>query len=132
MRGVRLTLTIVQMLVRITGILLLILGLLIWTENMTNLIQIHMLLGVILVLSLLVLAVVTYRAGVPLGMAIGLAVLAVVVLVLGMTQMSLLPRPDPNHWIVQVVHLLLGMAAIGMAEAIGGRLRRTRSAPAHP
>ncbi len=122
----RLTFTIAQMLVRITGVLLLILGLLIWTDNAFNLIGIHTLLGLVLVLSLLVFAAAAQHAGAPLGMAIGLAVLAVIVLVLGMTQMNLLPRPDPNHWIIQVLHLLIGMAAIGMAEAIGGRLRRIR------
>lgn len=132
MIGMRLTVTITQMLVRITGVLLLILGLLIWAENMTNLTNVHMLLGVVLVVSLVVFAAAAHHQGATLGMAIGLAILAVVVLVLGMTQMNLLPRPDPNHWIVQVVHLLIGMAAIGMAEAVGGRLRRAHLAQANP
>jgi hypothetical protein len=30
----------------------------------------------------------------------------------------------PNHWVIQVVHLLLGLSAIGLAEMIGGRYRR--------
>ena len=42
------------------------------------------------------------------------------------TQDSLLP--GPNHWIIQILHLLLGMAAVGMGEAIGGRMRRARMA----
>jgi hypothetical protein len=126
----KVTYTIAQMLVRITGVLLLILGLLIWTENMNNLTSIHMLIGVVFVVSLVVFAVAARQQGGSLGVAIGLAVLAIVVLGLGMTQMSLLPRPDPNHWIVQIVHLLIGMAALGLAEATGGRVRRLRLAAA--
>jgi hypothetical protein len=132
MIGVRRILTIAHMFVRITGVLLLILGLLIWAENMGGLIMMHMLLGVIFVLSLVVFAAAAQQAGASLGTAIGLALLGLVVLVLGITQMNLLPRPDPNHWIIQVVHLLVGMAAIGLAEAVGGRLRRMRLAEANP
>src|ERR1700730_11877593 len=108
MIGMQATLTISLMLVRITGALLLILGLLIWTEGAFNLIPIHMLLGLVLVLSLWVLAAVSTRAGVPTGLAVGVAVLAVVMLALGMTQAALLP--GSLHWVIQVVHLLIGMA----------------------
>jgi hypothetical protein len=119
------TLTISQMLVRITGVLLLILGLLIWTEGATNLIMIHTLLGLLLVLSMWVLAAVSTRAGIPVGLAAGVAVGGLIVLVLGMTQRSLLP--GSLHWIIQILHLLVGMLAVGSAEVIGGRLKRLRA-----
>jgi hypothetical protein len=32
--------------------------------------------------------------------------------------------PGNGHWVVQVVHLVLGMAAIASGEAIAGRVRR--------
>ena len=99
-------------------------GLLIWTEGAFGLIPIHMLLGLVLVLSMWVLAAVSTRAGIPTGLAAGVAVTGLVVLVLGMTQASLLP--GSSHWVIQVVHLLIGMAAVGSGEAIGGRLRRNR------
>ena len=118
------------MLVRITGVLQLILGLLIWAENMLNLIGTHTLLGLVFVLSLWVLAAVSTRAGVPIGMAAGVAILGLIALVFGMIQVSLLP--GSSHWIIQVLHLLIGMAAVGSGEAIGGRLRRVRLAEAHP
>jgi hypothetical protein len=126
----RATLTIAQMLVRITGVLQLILGLLIWPEGILSLISIHMLLGLVFVVSLWVLAAVSTRAGIPIGMAAGVAVGGLVVLVLGMTQTSLLP--GSSHWVIQVLHLLIGMAAVGSGEAIGGRLRRMRLAAATP
>jgi hypothetical protein len=122
----QLTLTISQMLVRITGVLLLILGLLIWVEKATNLIMIHMLLGLILVISMWVLAGVSTRAGVSIGLAASVAIAGLIVLVLGVTQQSVLPDPSV-HWIVQILHLLVGMLAVGSAEAIGGTLKRTRS-----
>ena len=123
----RVLLTVSQMLVRITGVLLLILGLLIWAEGMRNLVLPHILLGLILVISLWVLAATAARLGAPMGMAVGLFILALIVLVLGVNQQSLFASvPVGLIWVVQVVHLLLGMAAVGMAEALGGRLRRAQ------
>jgi hypothetical protein len=124
----RVVLTVAQWLVRITGVLQLILGLLIWTENMGTLIPIHTLIGLVLIISLWVLAGGSVQAGVPVGMAAGVALLALITLVFGMTQASLLP--GSNHWIIQVLHLLVGMLAVGSGEAIGGRLRRTQLAAA--
>ena len=122
----RATLTVAHLLVRISGVLLLILGLLIWTEGASGLVPIHMLLGLVLVLSMWVLAAVSTRAGIPIGLAAGVAVTGLVVLVLGMTQASLLP--GSSHWVIQVLHLLIGMAAVASGEVIGGRLRRNRLA----
>jgi uncharacterized membrane protein HdeD (DUF308 family) len=126
----RTTLTVAQMLVRITGVLQLILGLLIWAENMNNLIGIHTLIGLVFVVSLWVLAAVSTRAGIPISLAGGVATLGLIALVFGMVQTSLLP--GSSHWIIQVLHLLIGMAAVGSGEAIGGRLRRVQLAAAHP
>jgi len=129
MIGMRSVLTISHMLVRITGVLQLIMGLLIWPEGMRNLVAAHMLLGLVFVVSLWVLAAASVRAQVPVGLAAGAAVTGLVVLVLGMTQTSLLP--DSSHWVIQILHLLSGLVGVGLGEAIGGRLRRNRvAAPA--
>ena len=122
MIGMRLTLTITQMLVRITGVLQLILGLLIWFENAFNLITIHTYIGLVLVLSLWVLAAVSTQAGVPIGLAAGVALLGLVAVALGMTQATLLP--GSAHWVIQVLHLLVGVGAIGQAEGLGSRIRQ--------
>jgi hypothetical protein len=126
----RLVLTSAQMLVRITGVLQLILGLLIWAENMFNLVGIHTLIGLVFVLSLWVLAAVSTRAGVPTTQAAGVIILGLIALVFGMVQTSLLP--GSSHWIIQILHLLIGMAAVASGETIGGRVRRVRLAEAHP
>jgi hypothetical protein len=126
----RIVLTSAQMLVRITGVLQLILGLLIWAESMFSLVGIHTLIGLVFVLSLWVLAAVSTRAGVPTTQAAGVIILGLIALIFGMVQTSLLP--GSLHWIIQILHLLIGMAAVASGETIGGRVRRVRLAEAHP
>ena len=72
----QMALTIARWLVRITGVLALILGLLFWSGTALSQIPVHMLLGLVLVLSLWVLAVLAVQAGLPIGMAAGVALVA--------------------------------------------------------
>ena len=122
----QLSFTVAQWIVRVCGVLLLILGLLFWTGEARGLVPVHMLLGVLLVLGLWLLAAVASQMGVPMGLVASAVVLGIIVLALGFTQTSLLP--GPSHWIIQVLHLLVGAAAISNGEMIGGRLRRNRLA----
>src|ERR687886_1273779 len=116
----QMTLKVAQMLVRTTGVLLLILGLLIWSGDApASLIPVHMLLGLLLVLSLWLLAAVASQAGIPAGMAAGVAVPGLIVLILGLVQDRLLP--GAAHWVIQVLHLLVGLVAIGSARAAAPR-----------
>lgn len=110
---------------RISALLALILGILSWIGVLPDsFIAIHMLLGIIVVLSLWVLGgvIATTRGGI--GLAIGAFVLGLITLALGLTQKQILPNPNSAHWVIQVVHLLIGLSAIGMGEAISGRYRR--------
>ena len=116
------TLTVALMLVRISGVLALILGLLFWTGDLRNLTGVHMLLGVLMVLGLWLLAAVASQMGARPSTVAGAAILGLIVLLLGLGQNGLMP--GSLHWVIQVVHLLVGMSGIGMAEMIGGRLRR--------
>jgi hypothetical protein len=67
---------------------------------------------------------------VPTTQAAGVIILGLIALVFGMVQTSLLP--GSSHWIIQILHLLIGMAAVASGETIGGRVRRVRLAEAHP
>jgi hypothetical protein len=49
----------------------------------------------------------------------------VLVLVLGLTRQRLLP--GDGHWVIQVVHLLLGLGAIGRGEGLATRIRQAGS-----
>ncbi len=120
------TLTTFQWVVRVAGVLALLLGLLFWTGDALPLIPIHMLLGTLTVLGLWLLAATASQLGAPMGMVIGAGILGLLVLGLGFSQQSLMP--GSGHWVVQVVHLLLGMAAVGLGEMIGGRVRRNQMA----
>lgn len=122
------TFTVAQWVIRVCGVISLILGLLFWTGDALALISVHMLLGVLLVLALWLLAATASQLGTPPGLSIGAGVLGLLVAVVGFGQLSWLP--GGAHWIIQVLHLLLGVGAVGIAEVIGGRLRRARLAAA--
>src|SRR5260370_26947577 len=109
MRGLIITL---QMLVRILFLALVGLGIAFWTGNALGFIQLHMALGVALVVCLWTMSIAAMTARVPTGMAVSGIVLGIVVIALGATQMSLLT--GSLHWLVEVGHLLVGMVAIGL------------------
>jgi hypothetical protein len=113
--------TIAQVLVRATGVIQLVLGLLFWTGNATGLVPLHMLIGFLLVLGLLTVAGLAARAGVQPGLVALAAVWGLAVAVLGLTQEELLP--GSAHWLVQVLHLLVGLGAIGLSENLAARAK---------
>ena len=123
----KMTLTTFQWVVRVAGILALLLGLLFWTGDAQSLVPVHMLLGVLTVLALWLVAATGSQMGAPIGMVIGAVVLGLLVLGLGFSQQNMLP--GSGHWVVQVVHLALGMAAIASGEMIAGRVRRQQLSP---
>ncbi len=113
--------TIAQMLVRITGVIQIVLGLLFWTGNALGLVNLHMLSGLLFVLGLWALGIIAASAGLDARWAAVAIVWGLVVLVLGMTQSSLLP--GSAHWVVQVVHFLIGLGAIAQAEYLARSIK---------
>jgi len=112
--------TIIRTLIRLTGLVQIVLGVLFWTGNARGLIPLHQLVGFGLVLSLLVMAALAARAGVNPGLVALAVVWVLVVPVLGLTQDRLLL--GSAHWVIQVLHLLLGLGAIGQGEALAARI----------
>ncbi|MDQ2716717.1 MAG: hypothetical protein M3Z08_17565 [Chloroflexota bacterium] len=114
---------IATMVLRITALLALILGIIFWaTDSADSLVPVHMILGILVVLSLWtagIVAAVSRRGS--WGLAGAAVVLGAIVLVVGLTQRTLLPNP---HWVIQVTHLLLGLLAIGLGEMIAARYKR--------
>lgn len=108
---------------RVCVVLALILGITVWTGTADALKGIHMLVGILTVLALWTLAVSTATAkGGNWGLAGGALVLGLIIVALGLTQESILV--GGLHWIIQVIHLLLGLSAIGLGEAMAGRYKR--------
>jgi hypothetical protein len=122
----RTTATVAQWLVRITGLIQIVLGLLFWTGNQLTLVPVHMLVGLILVLSLWTLAFIGARSGVPPGFVVFAFLWGLLLPIFGVTQGQILTGSP--HWLIQVLHLLVGLAAIGQGEGHGPRIKR--SAPA--
>lgn len=118
------------MVLRVCVLLALILGILFWTGTADNLVPVHTTLGILVVLSLWILgaAIAPTKGGI--GLAIGAFVLGALVLALGLSQQNLLPEPNSGHWIIQVLHLLLGLSAAGLGEMISGRYKRLGRAAA--
>jgi hypothetical protein len=114
-------LTTFQILVRATGTVVLILGLLFWAGLDPNLIKIHVVLGGALVLSLWGLAFLAARARVSAGLVVLTIAWSLVLPALGLTQAQILL--GPAHWVIHVVHLLVGIGALGQAEILGGRIK---------
>jgi hypothetical protein len=115
----RSTITGIQMFVRAAGVIQILLGLAFWTGNALGLVDLHQLLGILLVLAVWTLAALAHRAGVPAGLVAGAAVLGLVVPIVGLTQRDLLP--GSAHWVIEVIHLLLGIGILGLAENLATR-----------
>ena len=122
--------TVAQMLVRFTGLINIVLGVLFWTHHALTLIPVHMQVGYVFVLSLWVLALLAARAGVNPAF-VGLAIVwGFLVSALGMTQDRLLV--GNIHWVVQVLHLLVGMVGMGQAEGLAARIRQSLTQALQP
>ena len=112
---------VVQMIVRVCGVVQIVLGLLFWFGVARGLVNLHMLVGIVLVLSVWSLCVLAAINRVPPVLpAVGF-LLGLLVVWLGLNQTSLLP--GGAHWVIQVLHLLVGVSAIGFSEMLAGRIK---------
>ena len=110
-----------QWLIRLLAVVQLTLGVLFWTGNAYEFLNLHMLSGILLVLGLWIQAGIAARAGGGLGLPIVSFVWGLGVIALGMTQASLLP--GDLHWLIKVLHLLVGVGGIGQAESLAVRTK---------
>ena len=114
---------IASIILRICGTLALILGLLFWAGIGLNFIAVHMLLGLLVVLLLWIVgAGQAFSTSGSWPIAIGALALGAVVIVFGLRQSALLV--GPFHWVIQVIHLLLGVMAVGVGQASVGRYKK--------
>jgi hypothetical protein len=120
--------TVVHMTLRVSGLLLILLGLAIWTGRADGVIPVHEFLGFVLVLSLWTLAFFAARAGVSMAWVAVAVVWGLIAPILGLAQDRLLM--GDWHWTIQVLHLLIGLGAIGLGENLVQRMRRVGSTAA--
>ena len=120
--GVRLAIRVSLMVLRIAVLFNLITGIIFWTGNADPLQIVHILVGIIAVLALWTLGIMQGLRGGNYGLVAAAIVVGLLLVFIGLFQTGWLT--GSNHWIIQVIHLLLGIAAIGLGEMIGGRSRR--------
>ena len=116
------TILIARSLISLFGIALVVLGIVFWTGHGLTLLPLHMALGGLFVICLWVLAVLGFLAPGSRGFALLVLVWSLIVPALGVEQVSLLPGSD--HWVIQAVHLLVGIIAMGLGHALARRLGR--------
>jgi hypothetical protein len=119
--GITLVVRIAINIVRVGVLIELALGILFWTGNVDNLQIVHIVIGILVVLSLWTLGIAQGMQGGSFGLALATFVVGFLLALVGLFQKRWLVD---NHWIIQVIHLLLGLSAIGLAEMISGRYRR--------
>jgi len=113
---------IARLLISLLGIALVVLGILFWTGHALSLLQLHMMLGGLFVLCMWVLAVLGFLTRGTRALALIVLIWSLIVPAVGVTQVSLMPGAD--HWVIQTVHLLIGLIAMGLAHALARRLGR--------
>ncbi|MDP2605651.1 MAG: hypothetical protein Q8S00_24165 [Deltaproteobacteria bacterium] len=105
------------------GLLALVLGLLFWAGTASNLISMHMLLGLLAVGALSVIGIgQAFAKGGSWTLAICALVVGALIVVIGMNQASLMI--GDLHWVIRVIHLLLGLLTIGLGHMGAARHRR--------
>lgn len=109
----------------LSGLFALILGLLVWSHSTSHLGPLHMLLGLLVVVTLWVIGIgQVFASSGSWLMAACAVIIGALVLILGMIQTSLMV--GELHWIIQVIHLLLGLSAIGIGHMAAARDRRAQ------
>jgi hypothetical protein len=119
---VKLTVTIARSLISLLGIVLVVLGILFWTGHALSLLSLHMDLGGFFVVCLWVLAALGFVSRATRVFALVVFIWSLLVPALGVLQLQLLP--GAGHWIVQAVHLLVGLIAIGLGHGLARRIGR--------
>lgn len=114
----------------LAGLLALISGLLFWSGAAVDLIALHMLLGFLTVAALWTIGFAQALA--PSGtwrMALMIAIVGALTLLLGLYQPQLVAGPYRS--IVRIIHLLLGIAAIGFGHMAAARQRKAALSAGH-
>jgi hypothetical protein len=109
--------------VRVAGTLQLVLGALFWTGHAYTFVPLHIISGTLIVLTLWTVAVQALVIGTHRGLASFALLWGLALPAFGMRQATMLI--GPMHWIVRVIHLLMGLVAMGVAGTLGQMILAT-------
>jgi hypothetical protein len=129
--------TITQMILRLAVLLALILGIIFWInpalpDQNSGLKYVHMVLGIIVVLSLWIIGLAQgFTKGSSFGLAVGTFIVGLAVAVVGLWQESWKGGAGTGTVeLINTIHLLLGLIAVGFGEMVAGRSKRLAKANA--
>ena len=103
---------ILRIILSIVGLVALLLGLAIWIMNI-DLINIHMLFGLLVTLTLLVSSILALTTRALRIWGIIGVIYAIIIPVFGLSQFNILT--GDLHWLIQTAHMLVGIGAIVLA-----------------
>jgi hypothetical protein len=131
------TLNVALMVLRVGVLIELVLGILFWTNvinpDTSKLVLVHILIGLIVVVSLWIIGLAQgfMRASNNFALALLTFVVGLVVALFGLFQTRIIPDSSA-HWVIQVIHLALGLLAIASGEMVAAiTKRRVRAAKAN-
>jgi hypothetical protein len=114
---------IASVILTLAGLLALVSGLLFWSGTALNLIAMHMLLGFLAVGALWVIGIAqAFSRGGSWIIAACALIVGAIMAAFGMIQSSLVV--GAFHWIIQVIHLALGLLTVGIGHMGAARARR--------
>lgn len=98
------------------------LGLGFWAGLGGPVLPLHLVFGVTLVLSLSAVAGMSWATAVRTRLGVAVFLLAPVVLLLGFGQAAILA--GPSHWVIQVVHFVVGLLAAVLGVVLASAVQR--------
>jgi hypothetical protein len=117
-----------QIVARVIAVVQVALGILVWTGHGDSLIPVHIAVGLFLVADLWAAVALGLRSGAPIALAILALLWSVGMPVFGLVQTSVLT--GNAHIVVEVLHLAVGLVAVGLVEGLARNSRRPGKAAA--
>lgn len=114
------TMTVVQAVIGLAGLALIILGFGFWAGKGLNLVPLHEKLGILVVILLWAVALAGFAYDVSKALIATTIVWGFVVVAFGFAQTGMMV--GDLHWIIRVLHLIVGLAALVLAARIAKRI----------
>lgn len=111
-----------RMVVRLLVVALLVLGVLLWLGRPAPWREAHIGLGYLLGIAVIALGAIAARVTGRVGMLLVIVAWTAAIVWYGLAHARFLP--GSAHWVAQLVHVILGLATAGLAEAAAGRAIR--------
>jgi hypothetical protein len=111
-----------QIVARVIAVVQVALGIVVWTGHGDSVIPVHIAVGMLLVVDLWAAVALGLRSGAPTILAVLALVWSVGMPVFGLVQANILD--GGIHVAVQVLHLAVGLTAVGLVEGLARSTRR--------